>query len=219
MAEAEKLYQSGEWEKARQAYEHVLASGEQLPPAFYYNFGTVSLRASKAGAGYVYLLKALSQSPFDGDVAYNLRMARNALPASARATHPSSWISAWPLSWHFFPVEFFFLPFLAALGFTLWTAAEKGKSKFIPATALSFILLVVAGIGFYQTHSTVAGVISAAKIKSGPGASFPDITLLEPGSVVDTEEAREGWTKIRFSGSDGAELVGWAEPGALLPIR
>jgi hypothetical protein len=191
-----------------------------MPAAFYYNFGTASLRAGKAGPATVYLLKALADAPFDRDTNYNLGMAQSALSPNARATRPASWLSWWPTAWHFLPFEIFCIPFLISLGILFWSVAGAKVKKNLPVLAtVTLLFLGFSGLGYLQTQATAAGVVNSAKVKSGPGSSFPEITALEAGSTVDVEEFREGWTKIRFSTATSAELVGWIEPGAILRFR
>ena len=220
LAEAEKLYQSGEWDKARQAFERVYATAdvETLPPAFFYNLGTATFRAGTPGTAYVYLMRALAGMPLDADVGYNLRLVRNAVPPTALAVEPVSWISWWPLPGHFIPAAAFALPFLLALGGLLWALGSAQPKKVPLWIALSVLLCALGLLGFNQSSVDIAGVMKNTKVKSGPGPSFPEITTLEAGGVVGVEEARDGWNKIRFSTATG-DAVGWLESGALLPLR
>jgi len=71
-----------------------------------------------------------------------------------------------------------------------------------------------------QMRVPVYGVMALAKVKSGPGTTFTDITTLEPGSLVNQEASRDGWLKIRFLKEEAdVETVGWVEPGTVLEVR
>lgn len=220
--EAEKLYQAGEWEKARQTYSDLLSShgADSLPPSFFYNLGTVSYRAGQTGAAYAYLLRALAARPWDQDTIHNLKIVEAKVPATALATQPSSWISSWPLAAHFLPWPCWLIPFLVAAAAWQWSVirAESRVRKYSWGAA-ALVLLMVGIVGYQQTRAPVAAFVQNAQVKSGPGASFPDIAPLNAGGLVNTEDLRDGWKKIRFLGADQQEAVGWVEASALIDLR
>lgn len=220
--EAEKLYQAGEWEKARQTYSDLLTShgADTLPPSFFYNLGTVSYRAGQPGTAYAYLLRALAARPWDGDTLHNLKIVEAKLPAMTLATQPSSWISSWPLTAHFLPWTCWLIPLLVAAAGWQWALTrDDSRTKKYLWGAVTLVLLVVGITGIQQTRAPVAAFVRNAQVKSGPGTSFPDIVALNAGAVVNTEDFRDGWKKIRFLGADLQEAVGWVEASALIDLR
>jgi tetratricopeptide (TPR) repeat protein len=222
LAEAQKFYLAGDWEKAKNAYSEVLTSSdaEKLEPAFFYNLGTASAKIGANGLGYVYLLKALSAKPWDSDILHNLQLTEGKLSAPVHAIQPITWISSWPLAAHFFSEEAYSLPTLISLAFLLWALGSNHRRNRIWILSAIFILSLALGItGITQTHSPVAGFVKSAQVKSGPSATFSNIVALEPGSLVNIEDSRDGWIKIRFTGADLQEAVGWIEAGALLRLR
>lgn len=220
LIEAEKFYRAGEWEKARVAYGEIASSGAaQLPSSLYYNLGTASLRAGATGAAYAYLLKALSSRPLDSDALQNLRLAEIKMSAAVRAVRPASWISGWPLPAHFFLAGFWLLPLLiCSAGWMRAATSSRGRKRVLGWAVGTTLALALAIVGYQQSSAEAAAVVKSAQVKSGPASTYPDIVGLEAGSVVNTEERREGWTKIRFTSPDQSESVGWIEATALLAL-
>ncbi|MGZ3670001.1 MAG: hypothetical protein ACXWR4_08870, partial [Bdellovibrionota bacterium] len=168
---------------------------------------------------YVLLLRAAFAMPFDSDTKHNLQFVENQLPASVLSVQPSQWMSWWPHSLREMPWKLWALFALLASGtaFALSRAADRSLTWFAAIAAFVFFLFTAAGWG--QTRMAVYGAVALAKVKSGPGATFSDITSLEPGSLVNEEATRDGWLKIRFlkPGAD-EETVGWVEPGNMLRV-
>lgn len=222
LAEAEKLYLTGEWEKARQAYNEILAAGpaENLTSAFYYNLGTASARAGSTGVGYAYLLKALSQKPLDSDITQNLKLTESKLSPATRAIRPSTWLSSWPVPLHFLPEGIWLVPILVCAAGLLWSAGSgESRARIIGWASALALCFAVGFTGYQQSNSPVAAFVKAGQVKSGPNATFSNIIALEPGALVNAEEERDGWLKIRFVAGDQQELVGWIEAGALMSLR
>lgn len=222
IAEAEVLYQSGDWEKAQTAYAEILAGtqAENLPPAFFYNFGTTALRTNN-GAAYAYLLKAFAAKPWDGNTRHNLDLAETKLSASARVIQPASWLASWPLAAHFAPSGIWLLPALLVSAGLWWAlgATTIDRNQLYAWLAGFAFAAALALVGYQQTNAPAGVLLKTTQVKSGPGATFPIIMALEPGATVNTEELREGYKKIRFLGPDAQEAVGWIEAGALLELR
>ncbi|MGZ3696091.1 MAG: hypothetical protein ACXWQO_18755 [Bdellovibrionota bacterium] len=222
LAEADNFYRAGDWSKALSAYTEVLTSSdaEKLPSAFYYNLGTASARTGANGIAYTYLLKALAGQPWDSDTLHNLKMVEAKLSPSARAIQPSTWISAWPLSAHFFRASFWLLPILLCGAPLLWAAGSgKNRARLLGFSALFIAALALSIAGYTQSRGAVSAFVKTGQVKSGPGPSYSNLVSLEPGSLVNAEDFRDGWVKIRFTGADLQETVGWIEAGALLPLH
>lgn len=217
--QAEKLYQSGEWEKSRQAYKALLATENSatLPAAFFYNLGTASGKSGAWGESYVALLRAAFDMPFDSDVRANLREVENSVPAAVRAVRPAEWYAWWPSQLRFWPWQAWAIAGLLASALMLILRRNSRSSAWVACAMLSLFFLFGSALTWLQTHVAVAGALEIAKIKSGPGSTFSDITTLEPGSLVSKEATRGGWLKIRFL-REGSEIVGWVEPKSMLEV-
>lgn len=219
--EAEKLYQSGEFEKARQVYRAELDATpvpEKLPSSFFYNYGTILARAGAAGEAYVSLLRAAFAEPFDGDVRHNLWRVEQTMPAAVRAVQPSLWYGFWPRSLRVFPWQAWLLVALLLSAFSLLLINAADKTVTWSLGLLAILLFCVAGMSYFQLRLPVGGITKIAQVKSGPGATFTDIVSLEPGSLVNLDGSRDGWRKIRFTRGQTEETVGWVQPTAILEV-
>lgn len=218
---AEKAFSAGDFEKARQIYKSLLThdGSRALPPAFFYDYGTAAAKAGATGEAFVALAHASYAMPFDSDVKHNLRMVEAQIPATTRAIQPAAWYSWWPDGLRVIPVKVWLLLGLALTAGALFTVrvADRAIPVGLGATALALLLFGICAA--VQARLPVYGVVALAKVKSGPGNSFTDITSLEPGSLVNEETVRDGWLKIRFlkAGAD-EETVGWIEPTSVLPV-
>jgi Bacterial SH3 domain len=221
LEQAEKLFQSGEWDKARAAYAAELAASDPraLPAAFFYNYGTVLAKAGAAGEAYVSLLRAAFAQPFDGDTRVNLLLAERATPAAALSVRPALWLPFWPASLRLWPLQLWLCAALALSAMAL--AVPKGRllQVRISLGILAAVLSLASGLVYSQSYLPVSGLVKSAKVRSGPGNSFPEITTLDPGALVNVDGERDGWLKIRFARSESAETVGWLEPSVALPVN
>lgn len=220
--QAEKLFQAGDWEKARQAYKAELANvpkPSRLPPSFFFNYGTILAKAGAPGEAYVSLMHAAFAQPFDGDTKHNLKKVEQTLPASVRSVQPALWISWWPRFLRTIPWGGWLLTamLISALAFSMAPSLER--PAWISLLAVAGVFFLLAGLSYLQMRLPVSGVLVVAKVKSGPATTFTDITTLEPGSLVNEEGQRSGWHKVRFTKGGGEETIGWVEPATLLELN
>lgn len=217
LADADKHFAAGEYEKARAIY-HAHAQEPGLPAAFFYNLGTAALRAGATGEAYVALRRAALASPLDADAKVNLQIARSRLPATAAAVRPASWISWWPNALRWIPWQAWACAGLLALIPLLIGA----KGALLPwhwtMGFAALVLLIGASLTGWQGRIGTAGIIQGSKLFSGPGKTYPEITSIDSGSVVSLEESRDGWFKIRYLDSRLQETVGWIEAPTALKL-
>src|SRR6185437_12170038 len=101
----------------------------------------------------------------------------------------------------------------------LLVAQIRDRGIAIGLCLIAGALFVWSALAWSQFRLPVYGAVTLAKVKSGPGATFSDITTLEPGSLVSEEQVREGWLKVRFLKADSSEeTVGWVEPASVLRV-
>lgn len=211
----------GQWEEASRPYRESLSTEGAQPAAFFYNFGTAALQSGAAGEAFVLLTRAALMNPFDPATRHNLRLAEAKVPASARAIRPANWISWWPQPLRAVPWTAWLLTSL--LLFLPWFHGAWKTGRFLSqrwpwlATGASFLAL--ASLAGWQTRHPAAGLLHNAKVLSGPGSTYPEISSLEPGSLVSLEEKRDGWTKIRYLDARGQDAVGWVETPTTLPLE
>lgn len=221
IAQAEKFFQAGDWAKAAQELKAVLAASgaESQPGAFYFNLGTALARSGAVGEGYVALLRASSLLPFDGDVRQHLHKVEQAVPLTAKTVRPALWLGFWPSSLRVVSGWLWLLAGLTCSALALWLLNSSDKALPVSAGSLAAVLFLMAGLSWLQDRLPVSGTVAVTKVKSGPGATFTDITSLDPGSLVNVDGDRDGWKKIRFRKGDSEETVGWVEPAGLLGVR
>lgn len=217
LADADKQFAAGEFEKARAIYRaHAQEPGH--PAAFFYNLGTAALRAGAVGEAYVALRRAALASPFDKDTKVNLQIARSKLPAAAAAVRPASWISWWPDALRWIPWQAWAcVGLLALIPFLLGAKNALLPWHFTMGFA-ALILLLGASLAGWQSRVATAGIIQSTKLFSGPGKSYPEITSIDSGSLVSLEESRDNWFKIRYLDSRLQETVGWVEAPTALKL-
>ena len=75
-AEANKLYQENDYEKASEKYQLLLNSGAESA-ALYYNLGNAQFQLGQLGPAILYYEKAKRIDPTDKDVSYNLKLANS----------------------------------------------------------------------------------------------------------------------------------------------
>lgn len=220
LAAAEKSYNEGQWAKAAEAYRSVLADQKKLPAAFYYNYGTAALQAGAPGEAYVALWKARLASPLDKDVRHNLQITKEKLPARVAALSPATWISWWPAEARGIPWQAWLVGAVLALLPFLW--AKRKKETTAPwqwSTLIISVFFLLGGLAtLWEVRSPAAGIKASTKVTSGPGKSYPEITTLEAGALVNLEEEREGWAKVRYVSPSGQETVGWVESPTVLAL-
>jgi|GEM_PF-6139588 len=219
--EAEKLYQSGETEKARQIYRAELdaaAAPELLPSAFFFNYGTLLAKAGATGEAYVALLRAAFSEPFDGDIRHNLWRVEQTVSSTVRSVQPSLWFGFWPRSLRVVPWQAWLLVALVLSALSLLLINTADKTFTWSFGVLATLLFCTSALAYLQVRLPVCGVTKIAQVKSGPGTTFTDIVSLEPGSLVNLDGSRDGWRKIRFTRGQMEETVGWVQPAALLEV-
>ena len=218
MAEADKLYAEGQFEKARLAYAATLQETPDQPTSFFYNFGTIALQSGKMGEAYVLLKKAALASPFDSQIQNNLRQAQEKISPALKAIQPVSWFSWWPVNARAVAWPIWLIASLLLLLPASW--ALRGSDRL---QAWEWSALALSGFCFFGTLASAwqdrmpaAGIIAEAKVLSGPEKTYPGISALEPGSLVNIEEVRGNWLKVRYFDANHQETVGWVEsPTAL----
>ena len=166
------------------------------------------------------MLKAQHAAPLDSDIRYNLAIAKQKLSPNALAVVPAAWFSFSPPELHSLPKETWFFVGLflifAAFFLRLLNMFMAGVKAFFLVAGL---FLLFGGLEYWQTAKPIAGTVNPIKVKSGPDQTFPEIISLDGGALVNMEELRDKWRKIRFQIRGGQESVGWVEDSQLLRIE
>lgn len=218
----EELFRQGKWAESAAAFKK--SAGPDLdarPQGLWslYNLGTALAKSGAAPEAYAVFLKAYFQNPLDGDLNHNLAFVEKRLSPAAGSVRPSTWIRWWPDFFRAFSFSTWLLISMLALALGLWLAGSGSHaSTKITAFVCTGLFLAMGALGWWQSRYPVAAVIAQSKMRSGPEISFQEITTLEPGALINVEETRDHWHKVRFQTQNSQETVGWIESATALRI-
>jgi hypothetical protein len=217
--EAVSLYAAGQSAKAK---EILFAAWKADPTSssgeLFFNLGLLSLKTNAAGESFVYFSKAMWMNPLLASAQSARKMAKSKLIPGVQGTKPYTWYEWIPEDIRFFSWQPWLAAALVFLALILW---QKPKLQRLEAWHL-LLLFFFVGSGtfsyflFLERNLSTAGIIANVKVLSGPEATYPQISTLEAGALVNIEEYRKDWLKIRYKTNIKKEAVGWIEsPTAL----
>lgn len=222
--EGNEAYQRGEYDRAIEIYEQLVAEGVTHEHLFY-NLGNAYFRSARLGPAIYNYERALRIDPGFEDAAYNLAVAREAVAERVvdrlkGAEEQPAWVrlatffSVSELTFAFLVLDVLFFAALIALRF-LATGFVR------TAVFVLSIFLGVATVGcgvLLERHLHVLGevhqgIVLADQItmREGPDAALAERGQLHPGVKVTVLESRRGWVLVRLA--NGVE--GWIPSAAL----
>jgi hypothetical protein len=224
MAEANRLYEEGEFIEAAARYEVLVQAGVQ-DGRLYYNLGNAYFKASDLGRAILSYRRAQRLLPRDGDVAANLKLARaqtldrievkdeGAVVALVR--HLVGWTTLDEAA----TAALVLWMFLCALGIgaILWQRKRRALLYLVGVVALLLLLGVLSiGIRLLDEHGQAPAVVVAAEVavRSGPGEDYLTEFTLHAGAEVRLVERRGDWVRISLPG----DLQGWAPSDAVAEL-
>ncbi len=221
--EAATLDASGQSQKAKDLLLTTLQTGEESENSILlFNLGILSTKTNQVGEAFVYFSNALWLDPLFSEARIARTDVQKKLTPMAASTKPKTWFNWWPdqvrfLSWQ---------PWLlcALLVLALWLGSRPNlramESWQWGALALFFLTSGAALTLVMEQRLPVAGILKTTKVLSGPDSSFPEISSIDSGALVNIEEKKSNWLKIRFQNNTKKEAVGWIEsPTALAFTR
>lgn len=215
----EELFRQGKWPEAVAALKQQLAAAPlEINTAALYNLGTALAKSGAHAEAYAYLLSAHYRRPLDSDIAHNLSFVEKKLPPAAINVRPDSWLLWWPEFFRAIPAALWITLAFAAFAPFLWSIGNGSAKTGAPFAAIALLLLAVAACAYWQSRFPILAITSQSKMRSGPEASFQEITVLEPGSLVSLEETRDHWHKVRFQTKNSQSAVGWIESATALGV-
>ena len=217
---AELLFRQGKWQESVAAFKKAMGNDlDNASPGALYNLGTALAKSGANAEAYAILLKAHYRQPLDGDINHNLSLLEKKIAPTAVSVRPYTWFTWWPEFLRAMPLSVFLLLSLAALAPALWIIGSKSKSPiFAPCLFLFTLFLFMSLLGQWQGRYPVLALTVTSKLRSGPETSFQEITTLEAGSLVNLEETRDLWHKVRFQTPNSQETVGWIESSTALRV-
>ncbi len=215
MAEANQLYETGQFVEAAGAYQVLVDTGVQ-DGTLYYNLGNAYFKAGDLGHAILNYRRAQVLLPRDPDVDANLQLARTQTTDRLETEDGGVLVSFVRRVL----VEWTTLDEAAAITLGLWVLLcalvvtailwPRGRQVLRYGIAVVAVLLVLGmlsvGIRASEARSAPAVVVAqSVETHSGPGADYLAEFTLHAGAEVRVLERRDGWVRITLPG----DLQGW----------
>ncbi len=214
MAQANALYESGDYAGAIKTYQQIIDGGVQHS-GVYYNLGNAYYKSGDLGRAVLNYERARRLAPRDEDIRANLAFARaqvadqfpiaeeGAVWATITGWHEALTINetAW-VAWALFAV-------VCSLGI-LAIFVYRWRRPALTAAAVVCIVLALAllslGLKVHELNQDRAVVVAPeVNIYSGPGDTYLLEFTLHAGTMLTVVEQREGWVRGELSG----DFQGW----------
>lgn len=222
--DARSLYDQGKYAEALQQLEQ---SGMKTATDFY-NAGNCYFKLGKFGQALSYYEKALSLSPGDADIRYNIKLAEaNVEKRSARVKDQRFWMGTLIPAAKRVPESFADLLLALCTGALAVSAMQAKRKKlrfqqaimqprFLGVFGVWCLACSLTAAVVMAHHTKFAAVVADLSVaRSGPNDTFTELFKLPAGSKVElTGEQREGWVQVRFSLGN----VGWIMEKDLLSL-
>jgi tetratricopeptide (TPR) repeat protein len=213
---ANEAYAAGDFDKAVENYEQILANGE-TSAALHYNLGNAYYRLDRVAPSIYHYEKALQLNPGDEDARNNLVFAKNmAIDAIGEETRGGFWglfststAAFTAAGWGWIAI---FCMLLFVVFFLVYYFSRKTLIKRILFIGSMFFLVLAVSsalIGFtknsLQQESSYAIVFAEqVEVKSEPSPRAGEAFLLHEGAKVKINENFREWVEIELpNGSRG----------------
>ncbi len=213
---ADSLYAADQFREAAQLYS-------QLPPtaAVCYNLGNCYYRADDVARAVLWYERASMLSPGDGDIRFNLDMARSKTIDKVTPRHELFFVGWYRTlvnvasvdSWAYMSIAAFVLA-LVFLALCIFLPGVTVRKVSLTLCVLFFLVTVMGNVcAFSQRHALLhrTGAIvmdASAVVKSTPSASGNDLFVLHEGTRVEIrDDTLNDWYEVELA--DGK--VGWLE--------
>lgn len=211
-------YFHGRYQEAVEAYEQVAALGV-VSSDLYYNLGNAYLKAGQLGPAIYNYERALELDPSQGDVRFNLKVARDAArnKGEDRLTGAESqpfWmrvasqVTVNTASWLFLGLWVGLFALLIALHFMapgfLRTGVWAAFAFLALGTATAGTLL---GARLYLADRVEQAVVlpDVVQVKEGPDPNYQSVFGVHAGLRVRITEKEQDWVRVRLANG----LEGW----------
>ena len=204
-ATANAKYQAGDFKGAAQLYRNIL-DAKGATAAVYYNLGNTMLRLGNKGQALVYYKRALAITPRDGDVQWNLRVLKGALPdrlEEASFNFMRFWISK---ALDFFTVDEIALILLGCVGSLFLLSVLLCLSPAARSWAGSFQVLFIIGLiasavllnlKWHQMKEPQVVVLDREVVtRNGPSSEESKAFLLHEGAEGKVIDESKDWYYI-----------------------
>jgi tetratricopeptide (TPR) repeat protein len=215
VAEANQLYEAGQFAEAAAAYQALVDAGVE-DGTLYYNLGNAYFKAGDLGRAILNYRRAQRLLPRDADVATNLQLAH--AQTVDRLESDGGTLADFVRR---VLVEWTTLDEAAAITLGLWVVLcalivaailwPRGRQVLTYGIAVVAVLLAVGmlsvGVHVSEARSKAPAVVVAPsmEVRSGPGEDYLTEFSLHAGAEIRVLEQRNGWVRIALPG----DLQGW----------
>lgn len=211
---AESAYKAGDYPRAVEVYESILAAGTESG-AIYYNLGNAYYKSGEAGRALLNYERALRLIPRDSDLNFNYHYLRSKLNLEDESRNLN-----WAQKLVYYHIHFYTLEEMALIVFILgclsggvyllclylkWPTPLKRISL-----SLAFFLIVVFTFGIIFKINAVknmAVVLNAEEAKFEPNPNSTTHYKLPAGEKVKILSEEEQWIKIKRAD----DKAGWVK--------
>lgn len=218
-ANADSAYARQQYQQAIKDYEELLHDG--VSAELYYNLGNAYYRTDNITRAVLNYERALLLLPGDGDIRFNLQMARSKTIDKITPESEMFFVTWYHAlvnimsvdGWARTALVSFALAIVLALAYLFSARIWVRKVGFFGGLAFIAVFILANLFAYQQRQELVnrTGAIiisSAVPVKSTPSKSGTDLFILHEGTKVEiTDGTMRGWKEIRVA--DGKE--GWIE--------
>ena len=224
-ADADALYEKGNYEEAAAAYESLLKV-EGLAAEVYYNLGNCYYKLDKIPFAVLNYERALLLDPGDGDIRANLALARGKTVDKVVPPSEMFFVTWWRDltncmsmdSWTIVGFSAFILMLIGILVYRFVPQLLARKIGFYSAMFL-FALVIIANFAAFSqhrdlTHRNTAVILApSVVVKGSPSDRSTDLFLIHEGSKVEIlDNSMKEWMEVKFEeGKQGWIPVNVAE--------
>lgn len=225
-AQANKHYNSGEFQAALEMYESIVNDGLHSAEV-YFNMGNTYYKMNRTAPAIYNFEKALLLAPHDKDIINNLAFAQNmtvdnisALPEDEVSSFFNTLIYAFTIDgWAYIATIglLFFLFFFLLYYLNNFTSTKR---IFFGASLIALVLgLASMAFAYQQQHAqkkVQAAIIFEKEItfRSEPNFRSEEIVLLHEGTKLYIVETIEDWAKVKLANG----TLGWMPKEAIKAI-
>jgi tetratricopeptide (TPR) repeat protein len=206
---ANRLYETGKFTEASDAYRLLLTSGE-ASPAVFFNLGNACFRAGNIGEAVLAYRKAQELSPRDPDIQANLSFAREQVRGPR--WEASRWerfltrlsLNEWAASTCAGVWVLFSLLTLAQLK-EAWKPALKAWTWVCAAGVAALIILTAFNWQIHRNRTIAVIVAPETPVRNGPLEESQTAFTASNGAELLVLDRKDKWLMV----SAGASRVGW----------
>ncbi|MCX5777195.1 MAG: tetratricopeptide repeat protein [Candidatus Firestonebacteria bacterium] len=217
---ANKLYESGKYAEAENAYLSLLKSGNKSAEV-YYNLGNSYFKDKKLGLAILNYEKALEIAPRDVDIKYNLDFSGSFIKETVIKDTASKVLNT--LYYYLTLNELCVILsvcFILLLGVLIYRIYRKDELSYWLRFSLSIlfgILFIFSAVRIFENENTKAAIVITASVeaKAAPIENNPASFTIPEGKKVYILNTRRDWVEILLKSEN---MKGWIKKDTIAEI-